>query len=135
METSERQPFVVGVVIVVMVVSESSHAPPSNTLLGRERVSRFSVDSRGCCTRVLVVAVVTNSSASVAGRHRRVHLLLHDHRLIGNCLHIVLRVFTLSCESFRVVRNLYPVTDQIWLNSRVIDVLRHVRPLLPTSTR
>ena len=32
-------------------------------------------------------------------------------------------------------RNLYRVTEQIWLNSPVIDVLRHVRPLLLTSMR
>ena len=119
-----------------MVVSESLHVLPSNTLLGRERVSRCSVDSRGSCIRVLVVAVVaTNSSASVASPHRLVHLLLRDLRLIGKCLHIVLRVITLSqpaesflsphanytCESLRVVRNLYPVTEQIWLNSPIIE--------------
>ena len=49
--------------------------PPSNTPpLGRERVSHCSVDSRGSCTRVLVV-VATNSSASVASPHRLLHLL------------------------------------------------------------
>ena len=120
MESSERQPFVVGVVMVVIsswsrMNRYTCHLPTH--ILGRERVSRCSVDSRSCCTRALVVVVVTNSSASVASPHRLVHVLLHDLRFIGNCLHIVLRVFMLSqlmqsfpspqanftCESLRVV--------------------------------
>ena len=51
---------------------------PSTHSLGRERVSRCSVDSRRSCTRVLVVVPATNSSASVANPHRLVHVLLHD---------------------------------------------------------
>ena len=97
MDTSERQPFVVGVVTVVMSSCRErveTRATFQHTL-GRERVSRCSVVSRGSCTRVNVV-VVTNSSASVASPHRLVHLLLHDLRLISNCLLIVLRAFTLS---------------------------------------
>ena len=77
-------------------MSESLHELPSNTLLGRVRASRCSVDMSGSCTRVLVTVVETNSSASVASPHRIVHLLFHDLRLIGNSLHVVLRVFTLS---------------------------------------
>ena len=98
------------------------------------------VDSRNCCTRVLIVAVVaTSSSASVARPHRLV-----------NCSSTTFEssafVCTSSCTSSRclnscspfchlIVRNLNPVTEQIWLNSPVIDVLRHVRPLLLTSMR
>ena len=96
METSERQRFVVDVVTVVMSwVSRDTRYLPTHSL-DRERVSRCSGDSRGSCNRVLVVVVATNSSASVARPHRLVYLLLHDRRLVGNCLHIVLRVFTLS---------------------------------------
>ena len=148
MESSQRQPFVVGVVMSTWSRVSRYTCYLSTHTLGRERVSRCSVDSRGSCTRVLVIVVATNSSASVASPHRLVHLLLHDLRHIGNCLHIVLRVFTLSqlaesflspqanftWESLRVVRILYLVTEQIWLNSPVVDVLRHARPLLLTST-
>ena len=106
--------------------------------LGRERASRCSVDSRGSCTGALVVAVVaTNYSASVARPHRLVQLLLHDLRLIGNLsAHRPARLHTVStresflspqanftCESRRVVRNLYPVTEQIWLNSPLFDAV------------
>ena len=66
METSERQTFVVGVVVVVTLTRATFQHTPS-----------------------------ANSSASVASVHGLVHLLLQDLRLIGNCLHIVLRLFTL----------------------------------------
>ena len=75
MESSERQPFVVGVVMVVMSSVSRYTRYLSTHLLGRERASRCSVDLRGSCTRVLVVVVATNSSASVACPHRLVHLL------------------------------------------------------------
>ena len=110
----------------VVMVSESYHALLSNTPLGRESVSRCSVDSRGSCIGVLVV-VTTNSSASVTSPHRLVHLLLHDLRLLAtDCKSSCgsSRCLNFTCESLRVVRSLYSVSEQIWLNSPVIDVLR-----------
>ena len=108
--------------MVVMHDRGSLDALPSNTPSAvnacRDACPRCSVDSRGGCTPVLVVAFATNSSASVASPHRLVHLLLHDLRLIGNCLHIALCVFTLppqanfTCESLPVVQNLFLVTEQ-----------------------
>ena len=62
------------------VISSSFHALLPSHPLGRERVSRCSVDSRSSCNRVLVIVVTTNSSASAT----------------SSCLLIVLRVFTLS---------------------------------------
>ena len=98
---SERQPFVVGVVMFVM--SSWSRVSRnmcfrSTHLIGNERASRCSVDSRRSCIRVLVVAVVaTNFSGCVASLHRLVHLLVHDFRLARLHPSSVTRCFNSRC--------------------------------------
>ena len=82
-------------VVVSWVIRYMCYLPTSLSALNACRVVRSTRE---------VVALVYSSSpssrptpqASVASPHRLVHLLLHNLRLIGNCLHIVLHVFTLS---------------------------------------
>ena len=110
--------------------------PPTHTL-GRERVSRCSVDSRGSCIRVLVV-VSTNSSASVASPRILLHLLLHALRFLDNRLHIVLRASTFSvvirCLNSRNQSFLSPQANFTKLR-RDVQPLPQLRRVVPLDHR
>ena len=91
-------------------------------------MSHCSVDSRSSCTRVHVVVVATNSSNSVASSCPPAPPRPSTHRqLSSRCLNSRSPFGHLKPTSLAnlFVRNLYPVTH----------VLRHMRPLLLTSTR
>ena len=134
---------------VVMVVSESLHVPPSNTpsAVNACRVARstrkvaalvYSSSSSRPAPQLLweVLIVLSTCSSTTFDSSATV---CTPSCASSRCLQLVKSFLSphanFTCQSLRVARTLYLVADQIWLNSSIKNVLRHVRPLLLTSTR